>query len=103
MALLSPRFIPRFGEAVRFLRPGLPDFPALIDGSDGRIRWVTVAGQVDWVVPPAYALLPESAHVTNVVVPRTGHLQLTRSALCHRLIARELDATRIEGLPRLSA
>jgi triacylglycerol lipase len=103
MAFLAPRSLPGFGEAVRLLRPGLPDLPGLVDGSAGGIRWVTIAGRLDWVVPPAYALLPESAHVTNVVVPRTGHLQLTRRALCHRLIAHELEATRIKGLPRLSA
>lgn len=103
LASLAPSSLPMFGAAVRMLRPGLPDLPALVDGSGGGIRWVTVAGALDWIVPPAYALLPESARVSNVVLPRTGHLQLTRSAACHRLVAHELEANRFAGSPLLSA
>lgn len=102
-AYLAPRSLPTIGEAVRLLRPGLPDLPGLVEGADGRTRWVAVAGQYDWVVPPAYARLPESANVTNIVLPRTGHLQLTRSALCHRVVAYQLDAVRPAELQRLSA
>jgi triacylglycerol esterase/lipase EstA (alpha/beta hydrolase family) len=92
-ARLSPAGLPGFGTLIRQLRPGLPGLPGLTDGSWGPTRWVTVAGRLDWVVPPAYAGLPPSANVRNVVVPGSGHMHLTRSEVCHRIVLDELRAT----------
>jgi triacylglycerol lipase len=55
-ARLAPRGLPGFGRIISQLRPGAFD----VVGADARgaVRWVTVAAERDWVVPPGYAGLP---------------------------------------------
>lgn len=90
-ALLAPPGLPGFGRIIRQLRPGLLDFA---DGGldQEAVRWVAIAAEHDWVVPPKYAELPDAPNVRNVVVPAVGHMTLTTSLDCVAIILEELTA-----------
>ena len=87
-ARLAPRGLPGFGRIIGQLRPGAfdvgdPDAP-------GRVRWVAIAAELDWVVPVSYAALPESGNVRNAVVPSGGHMSLTTNPHCLSIVLQEL-------------
>ncbi len=91
LARLAPTGLPGFGMMIRQLRPGQPERPTAADRA-ASVRWVAVAAQLDWVVPPSYALLPESENVTNVVLSGGGHLSLPADRRCVEIVRRELAA-----------
>ncbi len=88
LARLAPAGLPGLGRVIGELRPGRPGLTAPATAT----RWVAIAGQHDWVVPPRYARLPDGASVRNVVVARVGHLALPRSSRCLEIILAELLA-----------
>jgi pimeloyl-ACP methyl ester carboxylesterase len=92
-ARLAPSSLPGFGKIISQLRPGadadgdgLPERPGI------DTRWIAVAAEHDWVVPPRCAHLPASPGVRNVTVPGGGHLTLPNSGHCLRLVLEELAA-----------
>jgi len=89
-ARLAPRGLPGFGRIISQLRPGAFDVGA--PDALGAMRWVTVAAERDWVVPPGYAGLPASGNVRNTVVPAGGHMSLTTNPHCLSIVLQELEA-----------
>jgi pimeloyl-ACP methyl ester carboxylesterase len=70
-----------------------PDASARSEHSGARpdqVRWVTVSGQLDWVVPPRYAALPERADSRAIVLSGCGHLSLPSDPRCIEIVRREL-------------
>ena len=92
LARLAPARMPGFAELIRQLRPGSAVPPE--DGPRAAVRWVVVAGQLDWIVPPRYAGLPERENVRTVVLPGCGHLSLPSDPRCIALVRRELAPSR---------
>ena len=102
LARLAPSGLPGFGPMIRQLRPVGSQRTSEHTGrrvaDDGaacvptQVRWVAVAAQLDWIVPPRFALLPESPNVRNVVLPGGGHLSLPGDDRCLGLVQDELDA-----------
>jgi triacylglycerol lipase len=92
LARLAPRRMLGFGQMVRQLRPTRSREGDRAPGPRGTVRWVAVAAQLDWIVPPRFALLPESPHVRNVVLPGGGHLSLPSDARCVDLVRAELES-----------
>ena len=92
-ARLAPSSLPGFGKIISQLRPGAgADDDALPERPGIDTRWVAVAGEHDWVVPPRCAHLPASPRVRNVTVPGGGHLTLPNSGYCLQLVLEELAA-----------
>jgi hypothetical protein len=91
-ARLAPPSLPGYGRIISQLRPGLRDADDLGCDVDAAARWVTIAAEHDWVVPPRYAGLPQSGNVRNAVVSRGGHMSLTRNPECLDIILDELAA-----------
>jgi triacylglycerol lipase len=88
-ALLAPSALPGYGRIISQLRPGLLD-DELGLGVPSDTRWVTVAARHDWVVPPAYATLPQADNVRNAVISVGGHMSLTSNAESLDIILEEL-------------
>ena len=91
-ARLAPQGLPGFGTIINQLRPGCPTLAQAGLGAPGFARWVAVAAQNDWLVPPRYAALPPVGNVRNAVVPWTGHMGLTRHPHSVSLVLEELAA-----------
>jgi pimeloyl-ACP methyl ester carboxylesterase len=53
---------------------------------------VSVAGHLDWLVPPECARLDERPGQTNAIAWQAGHLDLTRRRECQRLVTDLLQA-----------
>lgn len=87
-ALLAPSALPGFGKIISQLRPGRHDPGDLT----GEVRWVAIAPEHDWIVPPEYARLPESQNVRNVVLPWGGHMTLPNNDSCLEIILEEFAA-----------
>lgn len=102
LARLAPAGLPGFGSVIRQLRPvgsqpaGVTEVPQRADDAvaspETQVRWVAVAAQMDWIVPPRFALLPESPNVRNVVLSGGGHLSLPGDDRCLELVQAELDS-----------
>lgn len=73
------------------------------DGRRTPARWVVVAGQLDWVVPPRYAGLPERENVRTLVLSGCGHLSLPSDPRCIALVRRELAYTVTRAQPLVRA
>jgi triacylglycerol lipase len=91
LARLAPARLPGFGLIISQLRPTRGDAPGAVARA-ARVRWVAVAAKLDWIVPPRFAALPESANVRNVVLSGGGHLSLPGDDRCVDLVKAELDA-----------
>jgi len=92
-ACFAPHALPGFGKIIGQLRPRDGDTSDIIDQSAGRAtRWIALAAEHDWVVPPNYARLPDSENVRNVTVPWGGHLTLPNNNYCLQIILEELAA-----------
>jgi triacylglycerol lipase len=89
-ARLAPPSLPGYGRIISQLRPDLRHVDDLGCDVDAAARWVTIAAEHDWVVPPKYAALPQSGNVRNAVVSRGGHMSLTRNPECLDIILDEL-------------
>jgi pimeloyl-ACP methyl ester carboxylesterase len=53
---------------------------------------VSVAGELDWLVPPECARLDERPGQWNAIAWRAGHLDLMRRRDCHRMVTNLLQA-----------
>jgi hypothetical protein len=94
-ARLAPNALPGFGKIIGQLRPRDGDTSDFVDhGAGNATRWIAVAAEHDWVVPPSYARLPDSENVRNVTVPSSGHLTLPNNSHCLQIILEELAAAR---------
>lgn len=98
-ARLAPFGLPGFGKIVSQLRPGALTIDDPGPAPPTGARWVAIAGEYDVVVPAKYARLPQSRNVRNAVVPRSGHMTLTRNTQCLAIILEELGAAG-EMMPR---
>jgi len=90
-ARLAPSVLPGYGRIISQLRPGLLDHNLGCDVASDT-RWVAIAAQHDWVVPPKYASLPDADNVRNAVVSRGGHMSLTSNTESLDLVLQELAA-----------
>ncbi|MFL6133683.1 MAG: esterase/lipase family protein [Nocardioidaceae bacterium] len=90
-ARLAPSVLPGYGRIISQLRPGLLDQNLGCDVASDT-RWVAIAAQHDWVVPPKYASLPEADNVRNAVVSRGGHMSLTSNIESLDLVLQALAA-----------
>jgi triacylglycerol lipase len=98
-ARLAPSGLPGYGRIISQLRPGLLD-----DGLGSAVatdtRWVALAAQHDWVVPPKYATLPRAENVRNAVVRQGGHMSLTSNTECMDIILHEFAVSGEEPTQR---
>ena len=99
VARLAPR-----GPAVD-LRPGSPTLARLAEQPpDPRVRWTAYAGQLDALVRPSCAMLPEAAEsVTNVLVPGEGHVSILQSARLWDDLSRRLASCAGREMPGVRA
>lgn len=97
LARLAPQGLPGFGTMISQLRPRLNEHAGSLGRRGGSVRWVAVAAQLDWVVPPRYALLPASDNVRNVILPGGGHLSLPADGRCLEIVRGELAAEAGDG------
>jgi hypothetical protein len=90
-ARLAPSGLPGYGRIISQLRPGLLEEDHCF-GVASDTRWVAIAAQHDWVVPPKCASLPQADNVRNAVVRRGGHMSLTSNTECLDIILEEFAA-----------
>lgn len=91
-ACLAPQATPGLGKIIGQLRPHNADIRDMVDPGLGTTRWIAVAAEHDWVVPPTYARLPDSENVRNVTVSWGGHFALPNNQHCLQIILEELAA-----------